>query len=178
MQFLITLALCRLFSRLFHRPATNEDRAALARATRASTLWLAGLTVGSWIVYGSSEAAGGAAGGDVFSLVALIAVGMDLARELRAALRGGRQRALRVVHRLEDADALSAALGAAGIDSALRGAHHRALWHFFAPFIPVSVLVAEADAERAEVVAVEHERAAAAPPPLPSAPEEAAPAPG
>ncbi len=98
-------------------------------------------------------------GVDALLLVALVAVGMDLARELRAVVRSGRQRALRVVHRLEDADALSAALGTAGIDSALRGAHHRALYQFFAPFIPVGVLVAEADAERAEVVAAEHERA-------------------
>lgn len=158
LQLLFTITLCGVFSRVFHRPATDEDRSALARTTLASMLWLAGLTAGSWFVEGAFTAAG-VPGVDALLLVALVAVGMDLARELRAVVRSGRQRALRVVHRLEDADALSAALGTAGIDSALRGAHHRALYQFFAPFIPVGVLVAEADAERAEVVAAEHERA-------------------
>jgi SecY translocase len=173
MQILLTIGFCALLTRLFHRPATPEDRAALARATRASTLWLAGLTMGSWLVDDAARGVGSGAGSAVFSVVALIAVGMDLALELRT----GRQRAVRVLHRLEHADALAAALRSAGIEPALRGAHHRALYHFFAPFIPVSVLVPERDFERAEVVALDHERAIAAPPPMPASHDEGALAP-
>lgn len=172
-QLLATLGWCTLLSRVQHRAATQPDQDALARAGRASTLWLAALTIGTWFV--DDAATGGRAGVDVFALVALIAVGMDLRGELKATWRLGRQRVLRELHRLEDADALSAALGAAGIESALRGAHHRALYQFFAPFIPIGVLVAERDLERATVVAHEHEMEVAAPL---FAPPEGAPTPG
>jgi len=177
LQLMLTASLCRLLSNLFHRPATEEDRAALAKAARASTLWLCGLTVGSWYVDQVFETANGASI-DSLSLIALIAVGMDLARELRAYSSSGPQQVLRVVHRLEDADSLSAALQAGGIATALRGAHHRALFQFFAPFIPIGVLVARADAERAEIIAAEYERALAEPPALPVTPDEGILAPG
>lgn len=167
LQLLLTVALCRLFSRLFHKPRTEEATLALRRATRASAAWLCALTAASWYVdHVYSSAAIGTV--DALSLIAIVAVGMDLAHEFQAWLRRGDQRVLRVLDRLEDADALSAALHAQGIEPALRGAHHRSLFHFFAPFVPISVLIAEADVERGEVVAVEHERALAAPPPMPS----------
>lgn len=165
-QILLTFFLCTVFARLFHRSPHPDDAAALEKATLASTLWLLGLTAGTWIV---ERVANVPLTIDAFVVVALIAVGMDLFVEIRARIERGSQRVLRVFHRLEDADSLCGALATAEIDAALRGARHRALYQFFAPFIPISVLVAEADAERAEVVTVEHARALEAPPPLETA---------
>jgi hypothetical protein len=79
---------------------------------------------------------------------------------------------------LDVSDSLCGALEAAGIATALRGANHRALYHFFAPFIPISVLVPVAEAERAEFVALEHEKTRAEPPPLPASPDKGMLAPG
>lgn len=166
LQLLLTVALCRLFSKLFHKPVTEESAADLRRAVRASVLWLCGLTIAAWYVdHVFAKVSSGAI--DSLSLIAFVAVAMDLAHELRAHLRNGKQRVLRVLDRLEDADSLSGALQAAGISPALRGAHHRALFHFFAPFIPISVLVGETDHEHGEVIALEHERTRTEPLPLP-----------
>ncbi|HEY1099831.1 MAG TPA: hypothetical protein VGF99_12930, partial [Myxococcota bacterium] len=44
------------------------------------------------------------------------------------------------------------ALDAAGITAHLRGGHLRALDHFFAPYVPIDLLVPAADAERASGV--------------------------
>jgi hypothetical protein len=167
LTLLATFALCPWFSRLFHRASTPEERASLRRATRASTVWLLALTAVSWAVTDAFTSQG-TSNLDPFPLIALVALGLDLARELRAHAARGPQRALRVVHRLEEADALAAVLGAAGIEPTLRGACHRSLFQLFGPFIPVSVMVAEADLEKAEPIAAEHARRAAEPPPLPA----------
>jgi hypothetical protein len=103
---------------------------------------------------------------------------MDVVVEIRAHVNYGSLRALRVVNTLDDSDSLCAELEAAGIPTTLRGAHHRALYHFFAPFIPISVLVPATEAERAEFVALEYGRTRSAPPPFPEAPEVGRLAPG
>lgn len=156
-QVLAVLGLTALFSRLFHRSVTPQDRHALARATRASTLWLLALAVGAWVVQATEKAAN-LGGSHLYPLIAIVAVGMDLYAEGRGMRRMGRPRVLREFHRLEEADALAAVLGTAGIESVLRGAHHRALYQFFGPFIPVAVLVADNQFDRAKVVALGLER--------------------
>ncbi|HWE24735.1 MAG TPA: hypothetical protein VG496_12435 [Myxococcales bacterium] len=175
LQLLLTIALSKLLSNIFHRPTTEEDSVALRKATRASTTWLCALVLGAAYI---NQVAAIPVVFDWLALIGLIAVGMDVAIEIRAHMRHGSMRVLRVVHTLEDSDSLCAELGAAGIPTALRGAHHRALFHFFAPFIPVSVLVPATDAERAEFVALEYSQARSAPPPLPVAPHEGKLAPG
>jgi SecY len=175
LQVVLTASLCKLLPNVFHRPATAEDYAALKKATRTSTIWLCALVFGTAYI---NQVARIPVVFDWLTLIALVAVGMDVASELRAHWQNGPQHALRVVHRLEDADSLCAELQAAGIATSLRGANHRALYHFFAPFIPIGVLVPKAEGERAEVIALEHTRTNSAPPPLPATADEGLPAPG
>jgi hypothetical protein len=175
LQLVLTASLCKVLSNVFHRPATEEDRVALKKATRTSTIWLCALVLGATYF---NQIVNTPVLIDWLMLIALVAVGMDVASELRAHWRHGPQHALRVVHRLEDADSLCAELQAAGIATALRGANHRALYHFFAPFIPIGVLVPQPEADRAEFIALEHARTNSAPPPLPATAHEGMPAPG
>jgi len=175
LQLVLTVSLSKLFSNIFHRPATEEDGVALKKATRKSTIWLCALVLGA--AY-ANQVASVPVVFDWLMLTALVAVGMDLTSELRAHWQHGPQHALRVVHRLEDADALCAQLQAAGIATSLRGANHRALYHFFAPFIPIGVLVPKAEADRAEFISLEHARTSSAPPPLPETADQGVPAPG
>ena len=46
------------------------------------------------------------------------------------------------------------ALSAAGIPAFPRGRRHRTLWNFFAPFVPVEILVPIEHAPRAEALLV------------------------
>jgi hypothetical protein len=55
------------------------------------------------------------------------------------------------LHRVQVADEVAGALATAGIEAHLRGLNHRATLHFFAPYVPISVMVREeraADAHR------------------------------
>jgi hypothetical protein len=156
-QVITVVGLSALFSRLFHRSVTAQDQKALARAARSSTLWLLALAVGTWFLQ-AAERAANLGGGHLYALIAITAVGMDLYAETQGTRRMGRVQPVREFHRIENADALAAALGTAGIDCAVRGEHHRALYQFFGPFIPVGVLVAEDQLNRAEAVALDLER--------------------
>lgn len=156
-QVLIVVGLSALFSWLFHRAPTAQDRHALRRSARASTLWLLVLTVGTWLVQATAKAAN-LRGDHLYSLIAIIAVGLDLRAEARVKLRAKRPRVLRELPRLADADALAALLRSAGIECALRGAHHRALYQFFGPFIPVGVLVPGDRFDQADAVALDFDR--------------------
>jgi preprotein translocase subunit SecY len=76
---------------------------------------------------------------DVIRVVALIAVLADLRGELRA--RGQPLAPVRVLHRVREVDPILRALSAAGIDAFARTRHFRALFHIFAPYAPVEILV-------------------------------------
>jgi hypothetical protein len=152
LELMIALLLCLLWSKLFHRACADEDRAAWRRALNATAIWIVALfAISWWTVFDASSL-----NARLFSAVAMVAAVLDLSRELRFR-RKGRLRAIRVVHELDTADQLAAVLREAGIDAELRGAHHRALYQFFGPFIPVSVLVAESDVPLAEPVLAAHE---------------------
>ena len=56
------------------------------------------------------------------------------------------------LHHTAAADATAVALAAAGIPAHLRGRHQRQLAQAFAPWLPIEVLVAPADAERARAL--------------------------
>ena len=56
------------------------------------------------------------------------------------------------LHRLDMVNPILDVLAREQIDATLRGAHVRALSHFFAPWIPIEILVEEAHAERARSI--------------------------
>jgi hypothetical protein len=83
------------------------------------------------------------------SVVVVTAIGMDLVAELRARQREATLVPVWPEHRPFAANVAAQALEAAGIPVHLRGAHVRPLYHFFAPYAPIEVMVPEARAEEA-----------------------------
>jgi preprotein translocase subunit SecY len=86
---------------------------------------------------------------DALGWAMLAAVALDVVREAQARSRLGELEAVWPEHRLYAVDTALATLAEAGIPAFARSANHRALWHFFAPFIPVQILVPPARAEEA-----------------------------
>jgi hypothetical protein len=87
------------------------------------------------------------AGGPVVAVVAT-AVVLDLAGEWRFRRRGTIG-GVAQLHRLGDVELAMAELERLEIPALARSRHFRALYHVFAPFAPVEILVPAADAERA-----------------------------
>jgi hypothetical protein len=149
------LAMAVLFSWLFSRPALHRDVVPDARgpalpwaATLLSIVYLAGLLV----VEPRLSAPGitiGAAG-----LALATAAVMDLVVEVHGRLRADLV-SIWPLHRVQVADIVLDALRAAGIEAHLRGAYVRALYHFFAPYVPIEVLVPRDRADDARA-AIEH----------------------
>jgi hypothetical protein len=77
------------------------------------------------------------------------AVALDVVGELRALWRHGPLVPVWPEHRVYAVAPALEALEAAGIPALARSRHHRALWHFFAPHIPVQLLVPPAHADEA-----------------------------
>ncbi len=156
-QAALVAGLCPVFCWLFNHPrlvadlwrrdasTAGDPRSALRRAT------LRGLGSLVLLVVIAGEASGGAAGAlDLPSLAVLVAVAMDLAGEIRFRLANGRLVAVWPLHRLYAVDLVLRALQRGGTPAYPRGLCHRTLWHFFAPFVPVEILVPESHGERAE----------------------------
>ncbi len=78
---------------------------------------------------------------DLFLVVLGTAVAMDVWDEWRARSRHPDLAILRNEHRVQRVDDILDALLDAGIPAHARGAAHRALLHFFAPYVPVSIYV-------------------------------------
>jgi hypothetical protein len=84
--------------------------------------------------------------------VTLVAICMDLAAEWR--FRAAEPDAISVwpLHRVALVEVALEALKKAGIPAHPRGAHHRALMHFFGPYVPIELLVPAARAEEAKKI--------------------------
>ena len=82
-------------------------------------------------------------------LAAVIACVLDVIAEAQATRQHGALVPVWPEHRLYAVESVRRALEARGIPSHARSVHQRALWHFFAPFIPVQILVPQAQATEA-----------------------------
>ena len=161
-EIALSLALVPLFAYVFGRPARaialwskhgvasdDEARASFRAALAASVA----LNVAILTVRLLSPVFAGVLI-DALFLVSLIAVARDFVVEVQAR----RSHDLVVVwpfHRFDlMADGLER-LRAAGITTAVRGAHYRALYHFFAPLVPAELLVPAGDVDRARAILAE-----------------------
>jgi hypothetical protein len=153
-----------LFGALFNRPskvrmargvtppashAFEDTRLAVAKAVLAST----GFVVALQLI----ERRVGAALGDlpligVVPLVMFAAVGLDVREEWRAIRKHGELAAVWPEHRVYAVDKALLALENAGIPAFPRAVHHRTLWHFFAPYIPVVIMVPKSKSEEAGAI--------------------------
>ena len=89
-------------------------------------------------------------------LVAVVAVVLDVVAEAAAIRRHGGLVAVWPEHRLYAVDGALAALERGGIPSLARSVHQRVLWHFFAPFIPIQIMVPRERAEEAGTLLLDH----------------------
>ena len=150
-------ALCA--SWCFHRPARMaraaeqlglEDkqyrldslRASIKRAAVISALLLVAF---AFAMYGLKVRELGVA---VLEWGIVVAVALDLGREWRAT-RGADFVRVADLHRVYVATLVSERLRKAGIPFVIRGLHHRTLGQFFAPFVPMTVLVKSAQSNEA-----------------------------
>lgn len=81
----------------------------------------------------------------------MVAIGLDLLDEVKLRLEGG-WTAVWPVHRVYEVEPALAALTAAGIPARARGAHTRALFHFFAPYFAIDLMVPPERAEEARTL--------------------------
>jgi hypothetical protein len=141
----VALLVAVLFSRLFS-PAPARLWLTGTLTTLAALAGLAGLA--------TFVNAHTGIGWDVLGLVVPTAVVADAVAEWRARARLGELVAVHELHDVQRVDAALAQLAAEGIFAHARSAHHRALLYFFAPFLPLVIAVAPADAARARELVV------------------------
>jgi hypothetical protein len=89
-------------------------------------------------------------------LIAAVALVLDVIDEAQAVRRHGTLVAVWPEHRLYAVGSALEALERQGIPGLARSAHQRALWHFFAPYIPVQILVPRERAQEAAALLHEH----------------------
>jgi hypothetical protein len=126
-------------------------RTALASANRRSLL----LVLAVALVPTAASALGSPLVPDAWTVIAgavILATGLDLADEVAARLRLGPLAAAWRLHRVYLPHPVLASLEAAGIPAHARGRRFRALFHLFAPFAPVDVLVPADRLAEAEAV--------------------------
>lgn len=87
-------------------------------------------------------------GVEVLQWGVVVAVALDLAREWRATRGEGFVR-VADLHRVYVATLVSEKLHKAGIPFVMRGLHHRTFGQFFAPYVPMTVLVKSSHADQA-----------------------------
>jgi hypothetical protein len=89
---------------------------------------------------------------DAATVAALAAVLLDLATEWRVRRAHGGLTTVRHEHRLYAVDAQRAALEDAGLTVHLRAVQHRTLLQFYGPYVPVAIMVPDAQAAKAREV--------------------------
>jgi hypothetical protein len=92
----------------------------------------------------------------VIPLVAMTALVLDVIAEARAVRQHGELVSVWPEHRLYAVGSAIDTLAGSGIPALPRSVHQRALWHFFAPFIPIQIMVPRAQAEEAARLLQEH----------------------
>jgi hypothetical protein len=93
---------------------------------------------------------------DLVSLILFIALALDVIAEARAVQTHGELTPAWPEHRIYAVDSALRVLEGAGIFGLARSVHQRALWHFFAPFMPVQILVPQAKVDEARAVLGAH----------------------
>jgi hypothetical protein len=148
----------------FRRAATGPfDEGAAAAVRRALSIanrrsWAVVICMATLPVAASLPGASVPLGtDDLLSLGIVIAVAWDLGAELRARTASALV-AARPLHRVYAVEPVLEALQAAGIQGFARARRYRSLFHFFAPYAPIEILVpperaAEADAICATIAA-------------------------
>jgi SecY translocase len=154
----LTAVLAVAFGFLFYRPSKvaafvpGDAMGLVGRAVAVSTAYVLGVAVLGQAVTG--ELALVARG--LVPILMAVAVVLDVLAEALATVRHGPLAAVWPEHRLYAVDGALAALAGRGIPALARSVHHRALWHFFAPFIPIQLMVPAAQAEDAREVLRRH----------------------
>ena len=93
---------------------------------------------------------------DVLGLAFAVALLLDLTAEWRARRELGALTPVWPLHRVRSVDAVMRVLDDAGVRAHVRSVHQRALFHFFAPWLPMDVMVAPPDAARATALLRDH----------------------
>jgi hypothetical protein len=88
----------------------------------------------------------------LIAAITLVAVLADLRGEWRARAGGRALVPIRALHRVYEAGPVLRALASAGIDGHARSGHFRALFHVFAPYAPIEILVPEQRAAEAGAI--------------------------
>lgn len=88
----------------------------------------------------------------VIAAAMVFALAVDLFGEWKARADAAVMVPVRPLHRVYAVEPVLRALGAAGIEGFARTRHFRALFHFFAPYAAIEVLVAPARAEEADAI--------------------------
>jgi hypothetical protein len=88
----------------------------------------------------------------LFSLALVIAMVWDLQAEVRARAGSASLVTARSLHRVYAVEPALEALAAAGIAGFARTRHYRALFHFFAPYAPIEILVSPERRVEAEAI--------------------------
>jgi hypothetical protein len=157
-------ALAVPLARWFNRPSRvaasagtfGDTRSLAERTADAELVWRAGmratLAFTITLVAAAISARWMGATVDATAFAFLTALALDLRDEWRLRRAAGSVVALRVESRVATADAACARLALAGVPSAVRNGHLRALTHWFAPHLPMTVLVPESSAVRARDV--------------------------
>ena len=131
----------------------------VARAVARSTVYVLGLASVGWLVGRQLDLPS-------FSVVPLVAVAalvLDVVAEAAAIQRHGELVPVWPEHRLYAVDGALAALDRGGVPGLARSVHQRVLWHFFAPFIPVQIMVPRERAEEAGALLLDYFQAGRAP---------------
>lgn len=153
----LTAGLAVAFGFLFNRPSkvaafAPDAGGRVGRAVARSTVYVMGLAILAWFI-------GLQLNLPYFSLVPLVAVTavvLDVGAEAAAIRRHGALVPVWPEHRLYAVDGALLALERGGIPSLARSVHQRVLWHFFAPFIPIQIMVPRERAEEAGTLLLDH----------------------
>ena len=165
LEVALTTAICVVFVWLFNRPPAvaaawrlaggpeaddgqlrDRVQAAFARSLAWSLVVCWALTGADWLCADAELTI------SVVDVTLIAAVVMDVAGEVKFRLRHGGLAHVWPVHRLYVLPGMLKALQAAGIPAYPRGRHHRTLWSFFVPYVPVEILVPVEHAPRAAAI--------------------------
>jgi hypothetical protein len=139
----VSAALALLFAWLFNLPK-NVARFAgegidvtrpLVRAALLSVAFVAALVLGASLLSRTGVHLG------LVSVASAVAIVLDVRAAWGARRKHGDLVPVRPEHRVYAVDAALDALAHAGIPAHARGVHHRTLWQFFGPFLPIVFFV-------------------------------------
>ncbi len=138
------------------RDSPDDDAdTAVRRALRAANRRSVGLVIGIALVPTSMALLGFPVGVSFAALVdvaVVVAVALDLRGEAKARATAPDLVATRPLHRVYAVDPTMHALATAGIAAFPRALHYRTLFHFFAPWAPVEILVPAERADEASAI--------------------------